>query len=78
MTEEKKTNESTDGYIFDLIDFIKEMLTEYNYTIRGKCSICLEEYVEDSESTHEEVKFTDRDDLVKLSECFHRFHLICL
>lgn len=55
----------------------REILSEYNDTLIGRCSVCLEKFCEDESKLAEE-KFTDRYDLVRVDECFHRFHLICL
>lgn len=56
---------------------IREILTEYNDTVDGRCAICLEPFCDDESRIMLE-KFTDRPDLVRVNECFHRFHLICL
>lgn len=56
---------------------MREILTEYNDTLHGRCAVCLEKFCEDESKLAEE-KFTDRIDLVRVGECFHRFHLICL
>ena len=37
------------------------------------------EVVEDDDDPDEgEAKFTEREDLVRIDTCYHRFHLICL
>ena len=56
---------------------IREILTEYNDTLIGRCAVCLEKFCEDDKKLAEE-KFTDRADLVRVDQCFHRFHLLCL
>ncbi len=33
---------------------------------------------EDDDPDDDEAKFTDREDLVRIGTCYHRFHLICL
>lgn len=63
---------------------IREIITNYNDTVKGRCAVCLfkfkksENSEEDDENEEELEKFTDRHDLVRIDHCFHRFHLICL
>ena len=81
MVEEKKSNEDDEGFIYNLHDKAREILSEYNDTLIGRCAICLENFCnegEDGGGGTESQTFTDRADLVRIDECFHRFHLICV
>jgi hypothetical protein len=77
LSEQKKENTDEEGFIYDMHEKIREILTEYNDTVAGRCAICLEKFCEDDNNLANE-KFTDRVDLVRVDQCFHRFHLICL
>ena len=72
------------GFLYDLHEKIREIITNYNDTVKGRCAVCLykfkitENTEVDDENEEELEKFTDRDDLVRIDHCFHRFHLICL
>ena len=46
-------------------DKIREILTEYNDTVAGRCAVCLDKFCEDDNKLSEE-KFTDRVDLVRV------------
>ena len=65
------------GIVFNLFEELREILSKYNDTLRGRCSICLEPFAEDEDEL-ENGKFTDRKDLVRIDQCFHRFHLLCV
>ncbi|CDW71736.1 e3 ubiquitin-protein ligase rnf25 [Stylonychia lemnae] len=77
LSDQKKENSDDTGYIYDLHDKFREILTEFNDTVDGRCAVCLEKFCEDQTKLSIE-KFTDRVDLVRVDQCFHRFHLICL
>ena len=53
-----------------------DLVTSYNDTCKGRCAICLEEYNEGGHDENEE--FSSREDLMRIDECFHRFHVICV
>jgi hypothetical protein len=77
MSNDKRENEDEAGILYDLHDKLREVFTQYNDTIKGRCAVCLEHFgKEDGEEVEE--SFTDRVDLVRIDECFHRFHLICV
>lgn len=38
----KKENDDADGYIYDMHEKLREILTIYNDSLIGRCSICLE------------------------------------
>ena len=59
--------------LFNLYEDLIELVTNYNDSVKGRCFVCLDQLCED-----ESASFTDRPDLVSLTKCFHRFHLICL
>jgi hypothetical protein len=58
---------------------MREILTSYNDTIEGRCAVCLEGFNENSHLKFEKTEsFTERFDLIRIDQCFHRFHLICV
>eukprot|EP00826_Nyctotherus_ovalis_P038719 TRINITY_DN3643_c0_g1_i20.p1 TRINITY_DN3643_c0_g1~~TRINITY_DN3643_c0_g1_i20.p1 ORF type:complete len:231 (-),score=56.79 TRINITY_DN3643_c0_g1_i20:165-857(-) len=73
MAKESDNSPDSSGYLYEAIDYIKTLLTEINDSIGGSCSICLEEFAEGSKE-----EFSKRDDLCRVSGCYHRFHKICL
>ena len=77
LSEAKKENTDDQGYLYEMHEKIREILTQYNDTLGGRCAICLEPFCEDESKLATE-RFTDRVDLVRVEECYHRFHLICL
>ena len=76
FASERKEDEREDGFMFEFVDFAKEILTEYNDTLKGRCPICLEDFK--GESGDVEDSFTDSGGLIAITDCLHRFHLICL
>lgn len=62
--------------LYESYELIRDILTEYNDTLRGRCAICLEDFKDEEHKTVE--KFSDRQDLVRVDVCFHKFHLKCL
>ena len=66
-----------DGIVFNVFEELREILSKYNDTLMGRCAICLEPFARD-EAELEDGKFTDRKDLVRIDQCFHRFHLLCV
>mmetsp|Transcript_28134 Transcript_28134/g.27139 ORF Transcript_28134/g.27139 Transcript_28134/m.27139 type:complete len:118 (-) Transcript_28134:115-468(-) len=56
---------------------MRDILTAYNDTIVGRCAVCLEAFCELEEEMKEQT-FTNRADLVRIDECFHRYHLLCV
>ena len=56
---------------------IREILTQYNDTLKGRCAVCLEPFCENEDQLETET-FTGRTDLIRVDQCYHRFHLICL
>ena len=63
--------------MYNLHESLREILSEFNDTLRGRCLICLNGFC-DEEEFDEESTFTSRTDLVRIDECFHRFHLLCM
>lgn len=53
------------GYVYEMHEKIREILTEYNDTLIGRCAVCLEKFCKDDSKLGEE-KFTDRADLVRV------------
>jgi rubrerythrin len=70
---EKRENEDETGLLYDLHERLREILTSYNDTVKGRCAVCLEQF-----SANGEGCFTERVDLIRIDSCFHRFHLICV
>ena len=56
-----------------MFDDLKELISTYNDTVRGRCYICLDSLCSDQSQS-----FTSRNDLARIDGCYHRFHLICL
>ena len=52
-------------------------MSQYNDTLKGRCSVCLEPFATEDEIAAGEL-FTDRVDLVRVDGCFHRFHTLCV
>jgi hypothetical protein len=50
------------------------MLSEVNDSVKGRCSICFDDFLEEGKTD----VFTDRVDLTRVDECYHKYHLICL
>ena len=79
-----------EGFLYDFFEKLTDILTTYNDTVKGRCAVCLENFslkehdeskeaeADNSEPSEEEANFTDRPDLVRIDQCYHRFHLICL
>jgi len=66
-----------DGLLYEMYEDLRECVSQYNDTLRGRCSVCLEPFCE-SEADLETQTFTDRIDLVRIDNCFHRFHTLCV
>ena len=64
--------------LFDLHTMMRDTVTEYNDTVKGRCAICLENFITEEEPEESSVGFSDRFDLVRVDQCFHRFHLLCV
>jgi hypothetical protein len=45
LSRKKKENDDDSGFIYEAHDLIRDILTKYNDTIRGRCAICLENFV---------------------------------
>ena len=79
MVSEKKESEDDSGFLYDLHEKMREIVSSYNDTLKGRCAVCLEKFLQqDEEEAEETEKFTERVDLVKIDQCFHRFHMICV
>jgi hypothetical protein len=46
-------------------DKLREILTEYNNTLIGRCPVCLENFCESEEELASQ-KFADRPDLIRI------------
>lgn len=87
LADERKETEDDSGYLYDLHERTRDILAEYNDTVRGRCAVCLENFCVDSldeangtapQANVEDEKFTDRVDLIRISDCYHKFHLVCV
>ena len=77
QSETKRANNDEEGFIYDFHEKCREILSDYNDTLIGRCAVCLEDFCEDESKISIE-RFTDRHDLIRIDECFHRFHLLCV
>ena len=44
QVQEKRENEDSEGFLYNLYEGISEILTKFNDTCRGRCAICLEKF----------------------------------
>jgi hypothetical protein len=51
ISTERQENEDESGLLFDLHDKMREVVTEYNDTIKGRCAVCLESLGVNAEDT---------------------------
>jgi hypothetical protein len=65
LVQEKVANNDDEGFIYNLHEKCREILSEYNDTLKGRCSICLEKFCEDEAQLQSET-FTSRPDLVRI------------
>jgi hypothetical protein len=65
--------EADDCVLYNLHESLKDVLSSYNDSVKGRCYICLDQLCQQQDDS-----FLERRDLVRISVCFHRFHLICL
>ena len=56
---------------------LQEIVSNYNDNLKGRCSVCLEKFCETDEEALE-AKFSERTDFMRIDNCFHRFHLVCV
>jgi hypothetical protein len=63
--------------IYNVYEQFREILSKQNDSLHGRCSVCLEKFCEDEDMLDKQT-FTDRNDLARIDNCFHRFHLICV
>ena len=62
---EEVDSEEMTGIVFNVFEELREILSKYNDTLKGRCSVCLDAFAK-SEQDLEEGKFTDRKDLVRI------------
>ena len=65
LTNERKSSNCKEGILFQFIDHIKDIISEYNDHVKGSCSICLDD-------------FSDIHGICTIKGCFHKFHSACL
>lgn len=44
MSDEKKENQDETGILYELNEKIREIMTSYNDTVKGRCAVCLEQF----------------------------------
>ena len=44
LSADKKDSEDDTGYLYDFHEKARDILSEYNDTIRGRCAVCLENF----------------------------------
>lgn len=65
--------------LYDLYELMRDIVTSFNDTTRGRCAVCLENFCEEERDEGSgQPGFSERIDLVRIDKCFHRFHLLCL
>jgi len=74
LTEERKESEDDSGFLYDLHEKMREIISEFNDTVKGTCAVCMDNLCDAAEAG---VNFSDRVDLIRIDQCFHRFHLMC-
>ena len=47
LVNEKVADNDDEGFIYNLHEKAREILSEYNDTLKGRCAICLEPFCED-------------------------------
>lgn len=77
LAEHCHEQQEEEQLIYIIYEDFRTILSRQNDSLHGRCSICLEKFCED-EAMLEQEKFTDRQDLARIDNCFHRFHLICV
>ena len=74
MAADRRESEDDSGLLYELHEKMREIVTGFNDTVSGRCAVCLEPFC----SEDVDQKFTERPDLVRIDQCFHRFHLLCV
>jgi hypothetical protein len=44
LSEQKKESNDEEGYLYDMHERIREILSEYNDTLIGRCAVCLNDF----------------------------------
>ncbi len=47
LSAQRQENDDDNGLVYDVHEKIREILTQYNDTLRGRCAVCLENYVQE-------------------------------
>jgi hypothetical protein len=77
----EEVDEDDCGILYNIYEGLRELLSEYNDTVVGKCYVCLSDFIDEEEMKTldpAQMQFTGRPDLVRIDGCFHRFHLVCV
>ena len=69
--------EEDEQQVYNMYMALQEIVSNYNDNLRGRCSVCLERFCETDEEALE-AKFSERSDFMRIDNCFHRFHLVCV
>ena len=46
---ERKENEDDSGFLYDLHEKMREIVSTYNDTMKGRCAVCLESFCPEGE-----------------------------
>lgn len=76
LCQERRDNDDDNGFIYELTEKIREIITSYNDTVKGRCAVCLENFCQNGQDENQ--CFTERLDLIRVNLCLHRFHLLCV
>lgn len=66
LAEQRKEHDDENGFVYEMHEKCREILSEYNDTLLGRCAICLEPFLEEGKEGNSEERFTDRADLVRI------------
>ena len=61
MTEDRKENEDDSGFLYDLHEKMREIISEFNNTVQGTCAVCMDNLCADADAN-----FSDRVDLIRI------------
>jgi len=50
MTEERKESEDDSGFLYDLYERMREIVSEFNDSVKGNCAVCMDNLCEDADA----------------------------